>query len=580
MQVAFIYFKKYKTQVLVIFLATMIGDALLTVIPYFVKNIIDLINLVGSGKDSIDKIYLLVCIVAFLGLAGNLFFRVSGYFAKSYFPCIRRDVRVDFFSYLHSHTHRYFSNHFWGALTNKIVTVGKATEDVFLSIAYDIIPSSVDIVISLVLLFFANTTIWLVTLLIIILYWVIFFPFMKKARILSWDSSAFRSVSTGKIADVISNIWNLQSHARSKYEETYLVSVLDEEVDKVVVSWWYMERIRIGQAIVMGFFVAAIGTLSIYFWSHGQISIGNVTLVFMISLGILQVVRNFAQRLLDFNERKSEIQEAITTILAPHEIDIIHSQDNEVPITSGTVELQNITFAYDDRGNVFENLSLTIPHGQKVWFVGVSWSGKTTLVLLLQRFYDIQNGSILVWGHDISEISQDMLRRAIAVVPQDPVLFHRSLFENIAYGLPDATYEEVIQASKLAHADEFITLVPEWYEAKVGERGVKLSGWQRQRIAIARAILKAAPVLLLDEATSALDSESEELIQEALKKVMEGKTVIAIAHRLSTLKNMDRIIVLEQWKIIEDGSHEELIKKNGTYAYLYKKQVKGFMTEA
>lgn len=266
----------------------------------------------------------------------------------------------------------------------------------------------------------------------------------------------------------------------------------------------------------------------------------------MISLNILQTTRGLAQRWIDFNERKSDIQDAINTILVPYEIEINEEQELETAITSGSVELENMTFAYDDRGNVFENLSLTIPHGQKVGFVGVSGSGKTSLVLLLQRFYEIQSGKIVIGGQDISQISQNTLRRAIAVVPQDPVLFHRSLFDNIAYGSPSATREDVIRAARLAHADEFISSIPEGYEAKVGERGIKLSGGQRQRIAIARAILKDAPILLLDEATSALDSESEELIQQALETVMKGKTVIAIAHRLSTLKNMDRIIVLEK----------------------------------
>lgn len=237
-----------------------------------------------------------------------------------------------------------------------------------------------------------------------------------------------------------------------------------------------MERIRLGQGIVMAVFIGAIGFLTVWLWSLGRVSVGNIVLVFMISLGLLQTVRNLAQRMLDFNEKKSDIQDAISTILVPYEIEVNERSEHEVPIVSGSIELQNMTFAYDDRGNVFENLSLTIPHGQKVGFVGVSGSGKSTLVLLLQRFYEIQGGKILIGDHDITAISQDTLRSAIAVVPQDPVLFHRSLFDNIAYGSPNASREEVIRAAKLAHADEFIVSMPEGYDAKVGERGVKLSG--------------------------------------------------------------------------------------------------------
>lgn len=226
----------------------------------------------------------------------------------------------------------------------------------------------------------------------------------------------------------------------------------------------------------MAVFIGAIGFLTVWLWSLGRVSVGNIVLVFMISLGLLQTVRNLAQRMLDFNEKKSDIQDAISTILVPYEIEVNERSEHEAPIVSGSIELQNITFAYDDRGNVFENLSLMIPHGQKVGFVGVSGSGKSTLVLLLQRFYEIQRGKILIGDHDITAISQDTLRSAIAVVPQDPVLFHRSLFDNIAYGSPNASREDVIRAAKLAHADEFIVSMPEGYDAKVGERGVKLSG--------------------------------------------------------------------------------------------------------
>lgn len=239
------------------------------------------------------------------------------------------------------------------------------------------------------------------------------------------------------------------------------MNVFEDEANKNLTSWGYMERIRLWQGVVMAFFIAAIGIMAIWLWSIKQISIGSIVLVFIVSPGILQSVRSLAQRMLDFNEKKSDIQDAITTIIVPYEIEPQEYNEQEPSITDGSIELQNMTFAYDERGNVFENLSLTIPHGQKVGFVGVSGSGKTTLVLLLQRFYEITSGKIIIGGHDISTISQDTLRRAIAVVPQDPVLFHRSLFENIAYGSPNASHEEVIEASRLAHADEFIATTPE-----------------------------------------------------------------------------------------------------------------------
>lgn len=352
-------------------------------------------------------------------------------------------------------------------MTNKITTVARSYDDILSTVSWDILPSTVNILLSLTFLFLSSTIVGFVTLGIIIVYAAIFYPFLKKARSLSVISSDAQSVSTGKISDVITNIWNLQSHARGKYEESYLVKVFEDEAGKRLASWSYMERIRLGQGIIMSFFIGAIGSLTIWLWSLGKISIGSVVLVFMISLGILQTVRNLAQRMLDFNEKKSDIQDAISTIIIPYEIEVNEKTATESPIASGSVELRNITFAYDERGNVFDNLSLTIPHGQKVGFVGVSGSGKTTLVLLLQRFYEIQSGKIIIGGKDISTISQDTLRNAIAVVPQDPVLFHRSLFDNIAYGLSNASREDVVRAARLAHADEFIASLPERYDAKV-----------------------------------------------------------------------------------------------------------------
>lgn len=456
-----IYIRKYRVQVGILLFAVLVAETFLTGVSYIIKSIVDTVAQIQSGHSSIASLYMLVGMVAMMGLVGNLTYRVSGKTGKDFFPYMRRDVRVDFFTYLHAHAHRYFSNHFGGALTNKITVVGRSCDDILGMLAWDILPSIINVCLSLVFLFLANALIGVATLGIIIVYGLIFYPFLKKYKKLATVSSDAKSASTGKIADVISNIWNLQSHARGKYEESYLVGVFEDEAHKNITSWGYMERIRLGQGVVMAVFIGAIGFLTVWLWSLGRVSVGNIVLVFMISLGLLQTVRNLAQRMLDFNEKKSDIQDAISTILVPYEIEVNERSEHEAPIVSGSIELQNITFAYDDRGNVFENLSLTIPHGQKVGFVGVSGSGKSTLVLLLQRFYELQSGKILIGDHDITAISQDTLRSAIAVVPQDPVLFHRSLFDNIAYGSPNASREDVIRAAKLAHADEFIVSMPE-----------------------------------------------------------------------------------------------------------------------
>lgn len=459
--VMLIYARKYQTKIIILLAAVCVGEIFVTGVSYVVKIVIDTISQVQAGERSIDSLYALALGVSGLGFMANLAYRTSGFTAMSFFLDIRRDVRVDFFAYLHAHAHRYFSNHFGGALTNKITTVGRSLDDILGTLAWDILPSFVNIIISLGFLFISNVLIGSITLAIVVVYLVAFYPFLKKFRQMYVLASEAKSASTGKIADVITNIWNLQSHARGDYEESHLVGVFEDESTKGLASWRYMEFIRMAQGIVMAVFIGGIGCLAIWLWSHGKISVGSVVLVFMISLGLLQTVRNLAQRMLDFNEKKGDIQDAINTILVPYEIEVNPVRGENAGISSGSVELRNITFAYDDRGNVFEKLSLMIPHGQKVGFVGVSGSGKSTLVLLLQRFYDIQSGHIFIGGHDIQKIPQDILRQSIAVVPQDPVLFHRSLFENISYGFPNASQEDVIRAAKLAHADEFINLLPE-----------------------------------------------------------------------------------------------------------------------
>jgi ABC-type multidrug transport system fused ATPase/permease subunit len=251
----------------------------------------------------------------------------------------------------------------------------------------------------------------------------------------------------------------------------------------------------------------------------------------------------------------------------------------ELRVGAGEVVFDGVSFGYDQKRRVFDELSLTIPAGQRVGLVGHSGAGKTTLITLLMRLYDVQRGAIRVDGQSIAAVTQASLRRSIALIPQDVILFHRTLMDNIRYGRPGASDADVIRAAERAHAHEFVTALPDGYRTLVGERGVKLSGGQRQRIAIARALLKDAPILVLDEATSALDSESEALIQAGMSEVMAGKTVLAVAHRLSTLAHLDRLLIIDAGKVVEDGSHAELLARDGIYASLWRRQVGGFLGE-
>ena len=308
----------------------------------------------------------------------------------------------------------------------------------------------------------------------------------------------------------------------------------------------------------------------------GEITIGDFSLVLAINGAIISFLKELARDLSDFSEKYGKVSRALSSILVKPEI---KDRINATPliVKKGEIIFNDVLFQYKEAYPLFQGLSLIIKPGQKVGLVGYSGSGKTTFINLILRQFDVTRGSILIDNQNIQEVKQDSLRENIGVIPQDPFLFHRMLLENIRYGKIDASDKEVIQAAKNAHAHEFIGELPKGYASLVGERGVKLSGGQRQRIALARIFLKNAPILILDEATSQLDSVTENYIQEALWTLMQGKTAIAIAHRLSTLKYMDRILVFEKGKIIEDGTHDSLLTQESLYKILWNAQSGGFL---
>jgi ABC-type multidrug transport system fused ATPase/permease subunit len=325
-------------------------------------------------------------------------------------------------------------------------------------------------------------------------------------------------------------------------------------------------------------FEAAILFATIWLWVDARVTVGDVVMVTALLASIQGALVFIGNSINAFTRRYGEIEEGLHDIITEYEI-TDKEEIKQLSVTHGEIIWNEVSFKYE-ASTVFEHFNLTIKGGQRIGLVGSSGAGKTTFVSLLLRQHDLSEGAITIDGQNISDVTQDSLREQIAIVPQEPMLFHRSIRENIAYGKPDATEEEIIAVAKKAQAHDFIIELEEKYDTLVGERGVKLSGGQKQRIAIARAMLKNAPILILDEATSALDSESEVLIQKALHELMEGKTVIAVAHRLSTLREMDRIIVLEKGKIVEDGTHTKLTKKkNGMYARLWEHQAGGFLVE-
>jgi ATP-binding cassette, subfamily B, bacterial len=412
-----------------------------------------------------------------------------------------------------------------------------------------------------------------------IIYIFIAIKITKKVRVLSTIEANKQNKVTGYLADMVTNVMAVKSFSRNSLENSRFDRATDSTARASTRLMWaqlHRENVFAVSTTTMSVLALVLATASVVVYDA---EIGTVFLVLSYTSNMTTRLWDFSQRSLrNINKSLGDAQEGVQTMLRQPEIIEV---ENPAKLTTetGVIEFDEVGFSHDNT-ELFKNFSLEISDGEKIGLVGHSGSGKTTLTKLLLRFKDIQEGSITINGTDIRETSQDDLRAIMSYVPQEPLLFHRTLMENIAYGKPDASFDEIKTAAIRANADDFIEKLPLGYETLVGERGVKLSGGQKQRVAIARAMLKNAPILLLDEATSALDSESEQLIQDALWKLMEGKTAIVIAHRLSTIQKMDRILVLDNGRIIEDGSHTELIsKKNGQYSKLWKHQSGGFLQD-
>jgi ATP-binding cassette subfamily B protein len=374
--------------------------------------------------------------------------------------------------------------------------------------------------------------------------------------------------------DSVTNHATVRLFAQLEHERERLDRAYAHELQIVLRSNLAMERIRVFQFSASALLKAGTVVLAVWLWRHGAIRVGDFVMAVSLSLLIIAEVRNLSRRFLELFEAVGNVSNGVSAIFKPHELaDAEHAAERE--LARGSISFEDVHFRYIEGASVFRGLSLSITAGQRIGLVGLSGSGKSTLVSLLLRLYDPQAGSIKIDGHDLRDLTQDSLHRQVGLIPQDPTLFHRSLRDNIRYGRTDASDADVEQAARRAHAHDFISGIVDGYDAQVGERGVKLSGGQRQRIAIARVMLKDAPILILDEATSSLDTLTERLIQSALDDAMSGKTVIVIAHRLSTVAHLDRILVFSQGEIVEDGDHESLLARGGTYAALWKAQAQG-----
>jgi ATP-binding cassette subfamily B protein len=574
----YFYLKSRKTlAALFVFEAAQAACTIL--LPYAVKEIIDAVTLANqTGMDIFPASKDALTLFALLNLGIVLFSRASGAMLVLTGPYLRAEIRKSLFSYLQHHSHRYFISHFAGSLANRIAEVSMSSMHALWTITFDFYPLIVKSLVALVLLFNASGELALVLSLWLGIYVYVSYLLARRCRVYAQDFAEARSLVTGKVVDSVTNVMNAKMFARRQYEEDYLTDYLNHEVDHALRTYWYMEKLRWFQfTAAMVLMIAMVG-YALKIWSEGSMTVGEFSMVAGLAIMLIEAARGLSRSFLEFFEYLGNISDGVSVFVQSHEI-IDQPDASVLQVTRGEIVFDDVSFIYQEGLQVFVHLSVIIEPRQQVGLVGFSGSGKSTFVNLMLRLFEAQGGAIKIDGQNILEVTQDSLRENISMIPQDPQLFHRSLMENIRYGRLDASDDEVIEAAKKAHAHEFILQTELQYESLVGERGVKLSGGQRQRIAIARAILKDSPILILDEATSALDSVTEKKIQLALANLMQGRTVVVVAHRLSTIAHMDRILVFDQGMIIEDGSHQQLLLRDGHYAHLWNMQAGGFLPE-
>ncbi|BAY14852.1 ABC transporter-like protein [Anabaenopsis circularis NIES-21] len=546
-------------------------------LPYAIGEIIRSVTRSPNNTQQIfDVIRQPLMLFTALSVGEVIFGRSAGLLQTILHPIHRQHIVRSLYAYLQHHSHRYLSSSFSGALAHRIGETSLGVTQTMQMMITEFLSVIVGYVVATILLYRAHPPLAAFVGIWAVLFISISFWLATRCRIYSRRAAAARSETTGIIVDAVTNLSSTRLFARLGFERRYLNEQLKGELKQVRKSNWYSERIRWFQFISAA--ILKIGTLyySLTLWSQGVIATADFVVATSLSLLIISEARNLSRRFLEFFEHIGNIANGVMTIVQPHEL-IDREQAIAHSITQGKIEFRQVNFNYTEGKKVFENLSLTIQPGERVGLVGFSGSGKSTFVNLILRLFDPQSGQILIDGVDIQDMTQDALHAQISLIPQDPSLFHRTLMENIRYGRLEASDEEVIEAARKAYAHDFISQIKEGYYSLVGERGVKLSGGQRQRIAIARVILKDAPILILDEATSSLDSITEKAIQDTLDLAMNGKTVIVVAHRLSTIAHLDRILVFDHGRIVEDGTHTKLLARGGAYYRLWKMQAGGFL---
>ncbi len=549
-----------------------------TLWPYLVKNLIDAMGNYRPGLDSFAATFVPIFgLMVLVWVIVSLMFRMRGFLFARILPHFEEQVRLSVFDYLLQHSHRFFQEQMAGNLANKIADIVQCPARIFYLTNNFFIPTVLAALITSIIFSLLNFISAIVFIVWVSVHTGICLYFAPRCNALSEAHAQTRSRLQGRIVDIISNMLNVRIFARQRFEHQQLLPLLQQDRIQYTRALVYPEKMLLCLDAVA--FLLHFGLqmgLALFFWHRGDLTIGSVVLILNTIINIEVMVFLSGMELPNLFREIGICQQALSFIQTEPEIKD-DPQAALLRVTRGKIEFERITFGYQAPPLLFKEMSLVLQPGKKVGLVGLSGGGKSTFVHLILRHYDLQSGRILIDGQDIRHVTQTSLHEKISFIPQEPILFHRDLMENIRYGKPDASDEAVFEAARRAHCDSFIIQLPHGYQTQVGERGTKLSGGQRQRIAIARAVLKDAPILILDEATSALDSITEKAIQHSLSHLMQGRTTLVIAHRLSTLVEMDRVLVFQNGKIIEDGTHRQLLAAGGHYATLWQMQSGGFL---
>ncbi|HAU65970.1 TPA: hypothetical protein DCW61_01340 [Candidatus Uhrbacteria bacterium] len=571
--------RRYKGPAFLILLFIVFANIIDVITPLFYKRFFDLL----SGETSADPalipglliktLLFVVCFRLFIWMG----WRCSNLISNWFQPRIKVDLEQTSLSHLHEQAYRFFSNNFAGSLVRKVGRLSRSFEEIADQVQFHFIPLTIVLTGNLIVLSTRSRLLALILLVWIALFMIFNLIYARWKLKHDFKRSEIDSEATGILADSITNAITVKLFTGKVFENRIFREVTERLRKANTFTWNLGELFESFQSFFMIMIEFVILYFSVKLWQKGVLTIGDFALIQGYLIGIFMKIWDFGRAVRRVFTAFADADEMVQILNLPQEVKD-RDQAKELQMNKSQIEFKQVSFGFNKTRQILHDMNFVIVSKEKVALVGPSGAGKSTITKLLFRFFNVEQGQIFISGQDIAQVTQESLREQIALVPQEPILFHRSIMENIRYGRREATDEEIIEAARKAHAHEFIQTFSEGYSTYVGERGVKLSGGERQRIAIARAILKNAPILVLDEATSSLDSESESLIQQALGELMHDKTTIVIAHRLSTIMKMDRILVIDKGRVVESGTHQQLLqKKENIYKKLWEIQAGGFI---